>query len=162
MLVDARRHTTRVLVCDTYLGRGRGRGQLCEHVRPSIASRLLQRIHRNIYIETATHVLMQAVAGLRFAGLMERCWDSESTLRPSASELVDELEVYVYLYVYLHTRTAPLHLHTHTHMHTHAHTCTHTHRFMSTCIRVPSAAPMCVCVYVYIHTYIQTDTSTIY
>ena len=50
-------------------------------------------------------MLTQAVAGLRFAGLMERCWDSESTLRPSASELVDELEVYVYLYVYLYTST---------------------------------------------------------
>ena len=36
---------------------------------------------------------VKTVAGPRYAGLIERCWQCDSALRPSASVLVDELEV---------------------------------------------------------------------
>jgi serine/threonine protein kinase len=35
---------------------------------------------------------VRAVGGPRYASLMERCWDTEPARRPSAAELVDELE----------------------------------------------------------------------
>jgi len=39
--------------------------------------------------------VVKTVAGPRYASLIERCWQSDSALRPSASVLVDELEVAV-------------------------------------------------------------------
>ena len=37
------------------------------------------------------HMIAQ-VGGPRYAALMERCWDNEPHVRPSAAQLVDELE----------------------------------------------------------------------
>ena len=36
---------------------------------------------------------VKAVGGPRYAALIDRCWQSDSALRPSATEMVDELEV---------------------------------------------------------------------
>ena len=36
---------------------------------------------------------VKAVGGPRYAALIDRCWQSDSALRPSAAQMVDELEV---------------------------------------------------------------------
>ena len=66
--------------------------------RPSLTAQGL--VHQQIVAEKASSSSLRpnldpvkAVGGPRFAAVIERCWHSEPAERPSASQLVDELEV---------------------------------------------------------------------